>query len=63
MGIEELLLDRAKKEGKAEGKVEGKIDLIEKMITELGLSDEQIARAADMSVEFVAKIRTGLKQK
>ena len=63
MGIEELLLDRAKKEGKAEGRVEGKIDLIEKMISELGLSDEQIARTADMSVEFVAKIRIGLKQK
>jgi len=62
MGIEELLLDRAKREGKAEGKAEGKQDVIENMITELGLADEQIARIAKVSLEFVQKVRSGINE-
>ncbi len=69
MGIEELLLDRAKKEGiaegkaegKTEGKAEGKHEVIENLIVKLGLSDEQAAEIANVSVEFVSKVRTALK--
>jgi len=59
MGIEELLLDRAKKEGIEEKGHE----VIENLIVKLGLSDEQAAEIANVPVEFVSKVRTALKQK
>lgn len=68
MGIEELLLDRAKNEGLVKGKAVGKtIGAIEKsrevvanLITKLGLSDEQAAEVAEVSIVFVKKVRKEL---
>ena len=37
--------------------------VVENLISELGLSDEQAARLAEVSVEYVAKIRASLKEK
>ena len=52
MGIEELLLDRAKQQGKQEGKLEGKLE---------GKHEQTIAMAIELkkeglSLEFIAKI-------
>jgi len=66
MGIEEQLLDRAKREGLEQGiekglekgLEKGKHDVVENLITELNLSDEQIARIAEVTISFVEKIRS-----
>lgn len=57
MGIEELLLDRAERKGLEKGIEKGKHNVVENLITELNLSDEQIARIAEVTVDFVKKIR------
>ena len=59
MGIEEFLLDRAKKEGLREKSH----DVVENLIAKLGLSDEQAADIAEVSVNFVKAVRTKLKDK
>jgi hypothetical protein len=59
MGIEEFLLDRAKKEGIKEGRHA----VIENLIVKLGLSNEQAADVADVSINFVQKIREQLEAK
>src|SRR5690606_40986220 len=56
---------KGKAEGIAKGKAEGKVEGIEKnqelmirnLIEQLNLSDEQIAGIAEVSVDFVKKIR------
>ncbi len=58
MGIEELLLDRAEKRGQQQKSH----DVVENLISELGLSDDQIARIAEVSIEFVQKVRAQLKK-
>ncbi len=52
MGIEELVLDRAKQKGKAE--------VVTNLILKLGLSDEQAADIAGVLVDFVAAIKRKL---
>lgn len=56
MGIEELLLDRAKNEGKAEGKVEGgRIKALEvaKTFKELGIAIADISKGTGLSVKEI----------
>lgn len=38
-------------------------DVVENLITELGLTDDQIARIAEVSTDFIQKIRTDLDKK
>lgn len=71
MGIEELLLDRAEKKGLEKGiekglekgKEEKSHTIVENLIIKMGLSDEQAADLAEVSLEFVAEIRSALKKK
>jgi hypothetical protein len=58
MGIEELVLHLTKAEGKAEGKIEE----VRNLITKLGLSDEQAADVAGVTIEFVKQVRATLKE-
>lgn len=61
MGIEELILSRAEKKGIEKGIEKGikkgKSEIIEQLITKLGLSDAQVAEVAGVAIAFVAKIR------
>ena len=41
----------------------GRREVIENLITKLGLSDKQVADIAEMPVSFVKKIRDSLKNK
>ena len=45
-------IDTARFEGRAEGRAEGKMEMI-KALRGMGLSDEQIAEAANMSLEEI----------
>jgi predicted transposase YdaD len=45
------------REGEAKGREEGKRKEVENLIVKLGLSDEQVAEVAEVSVDFVKKVR------
>ena len=57
MGIEELVLSRAEKKGIEKGIEKGKAEVIEQLITKMGLSDEQVADIAGVDIAFVTEIR------
>ena len=57
MGIEEMLLDQAQKEGLEEGIVKGKVEVVRNLIMKMGLSDVQIAEIAEVPTDVVKKIR------
>lgn len=69
MGVKEILLERRKKEGIQEGEAIGiqktearkNHDFVENLITKLGLSDEQAADVAEVSVDFVKEVRKKLE--
>jgi len=67
MGTEEYLLDRFKKEGLEEGIQKGEAEksheVVENLIVKLGLSNEQAADVAAVSVAFVKKVRKELEAK
>lgn len=71
MGIEELLLERAKNQGLEEGIEKGfekgeqekSHAVVENLILKLGFSDEQAASIAEVSLDFIKKVRSGLKGK
>jgi len=60
-------LDYARHEGMEKGmekgKMEGKAEVVRNLITKLGLSNEQAADVAEVTVAFVRKIRASLKKK
>ncbi|MNY30541.1 hypothetical protein D3C86_1646540 [compost metagenome] len=60
MGVKEILLDRRKKEGIEQGRQEERFEFVERLIEKLGLSDEQIADVANVSMDFVKKVREEL---
>jgi len=68
MGVEELILDLAKKEGKAEGRAEGKeegkaelsLKVVRKLIIKLALSNKKAADLAGVSVAFVQQVRASI---
>lgn len=66
MGIEELLLEKARhdglKKGEKKGIRQGKEQTIRNVIIKHGWKDEQIASVTEVSVDFVKKIRTSLKK-
>ncbi|WP_036603066.1 hypothetical protein [Olivibacter sitiensis] len=66
MGITEYLLDRAKKEGseKERAKAEAeKRNIVANLIQQLGLDDEAAAGIAEVSIDFVQKVRSDLDKK
>jgi len=61
MGIEELLLDRAKKRGVKQEKQRRDRRIVLNLLDHTDFSDEQIAKLAEVSEEYVAKLRKSLK--
>ena len=58
MGIEELLLEKARHDGV----LEKNRQIVRNLILKLDLSDKQIADVAEVSVDFVKKVRASLKK-
>jgi len=65
MGTEQYLLEKAKNTGIQEGIRKGaelsKEQTVKNLITQLDLSDNQIAGIVEVSVDFIKKIRAELK--
>ncbi len=61
MGIREMVLERARKEGLEKGIAEGKAEVVKNLITKMGLSDAQAADIAEVSIDFVKALRGKLK--
>lgn len=59
MGIEELILHQTEQKGIEKGKIEE----VHNLIIKLGLSDEQAADVAGVTVAYVQKVRAGLEKK
>ena len=57
------LFRKGEAKGREEGREEGKLKEIENLIVKLGLSDEQAAEVAGVTVPYVANVRSALKQK
>lgn len=66
MGIEEMVLERAKKEGLEKGlqkgKAEGKAEVVSNLLLKMAMTDAQAADIAGVAVDFVKKIRRKLKK-
>ncbi|TAN14816.1 MAG: hypothetical protein EPN37_11230 [Chitinophagaceae bacterium] len=62
MGIEELVLERAKKEGLEKGKLEGKIEEVKNLLIKMAMTDAQAADIAGVPVDFVKKVRRKIKK-
>ena len=66
MGIEELVLQLTEQKGFEkgieEGLEKGKVKEVRNLITKLGLSDEQAADVAGVTIEFVKHVRATLKE-
>jgi len=56
-------LEKGIEKGVEKGEEKKSHAVVENLLSELGLSDEQAARIAEVSVEYVAKIRASLKKK
>ena len=67
MGVIEVLKKQERQQGLLEGLQQGSIqksfDFVKNLIIDFGFSDEQAAKAAEVSVEFVKKVRLALKNK
>ncbi|MGK9119076.1 hypothetical protein [Olivibacter jilunii] len=63
MGIEELMLDRATKRGVKQGEQKKSRNVVENLLVKLSLGDKETAELADVSIEFVQKIRAKLEKK
>ena len=67
----ENVLATAMRESKLEGKLEGKqegaeqksYEVVERLLLKLGLPDDQIADLANVTIEFVQKVRSELAKK
>ncbi|TAN01560.1 MAG: hypothetical protein EPN39_01805 [Chitinophagaceae bacterium] len=66
MGIEEMVLERAKKEGLERGLEKGReaksYEVVRNLIERMTLTDAQAADIAGVSVDFVKKVRRKLKK-
>lgn len=49
--------------GEVKGEIKGKREVIENLITAFGFSNEQAAKAAEVTVDFVEKVRISLNKK
>lgn len=59
----DFLYRRGEARGEAKGESKKSHTVVENLLLELGLSDEQAAKIAEVSVDFVKKVRAGLKKK
>ena len=57
MGINEFVLERAKKEGL----IEGQLEITRSLIMQTDFTDEKIAGLVDASPEFVRNVRKKIK--
>jgi len=57
MGIEQFLLERAKKEGINQGTQQEKRVLVTRLLAKTSFTSEQIADIVDVSVAFVEQVR------
>ena len=66
MGIREMVLERAKREGLEEGlekgKLQGKIEEVKNLLLKMAMTDAQAADIAGVPVDFVKKVRRKLKK-
>lgn len=46
-----------------EGRLEGKTEVVRNIIVKLGLTNEQAAEVAEVSIDFVEKVRADLQKK
>lgn len=63
MSILDTYSEKGRKEGIEKGMEKKSFEVVENLITELGLSDKQAARIAEVPEAFVKKIRTSLRKK
>jgi predicted transposase YdaD len=69
MSTLDIFVEKGKKIGRVEGRVEGQIEgqkqktekVVRNLIKVSGLSDEQIASVAEVSVEYIAEIRVDIQ--
>jgi predicted transposase YdaD len=59
----DYLYRRGEAKGEVTGEIKGKREVIENLITAFGFSNEQAAKAADVTVDFVEKVRASLSKK
>ncbi len=57
------IIETIKKIERQEGFEKGKQEVVENLISKLGLSDKQVAEIAEMPVSSIKRIRTALKRK
>jgi endonuclease III len=57
------LFHRGEARGKVEGEVKKSYDVVENLLIKLGLSDEKAAEIAEVSIDFVQKVRADLAKK
>ena len=62
MGIREMVLERAKKEGLEKGKEAKSYEVVKNLIERMGMTDARVADIAGVSVTFVKKVRKKLKK-
>ncbi|WP_257669381.1 hypothetical protein [Parapedobacter tibetensis] len=63
MGIEQLLIETEKKGSEKKGIEKGKSDVVANLIQQLGLDDQAAAEVAEVSIDFVRKVRKDLAKK
>jgi predicted transposase/invertase (TIGR01784 family) len=61
MGIEEFLLDRAKKEGEREGIEKSKAWVVRSLLMTTEFDEQKIASIVDVAISFVEKIKAEMK--
>jgi predicted transposase YdaD len=59
----DLWYRKGEEKGKIEGKQEQAQDVVANLLSEFSFSDEQAARAANVPVEFIRKVRAELEKK
>lgn len=60
MGIREMVLDRAKREGKMEGKEESQVDIVKNLILTKRFTTQEIASFVDVPESFVLNVMKSL---
>lgn len=63
MNTLDIYIEKGRKEGFEQGKNEKEFDIVENLITKLGLNDQQAAEIAEVPLSFVKKIRNTLRKK
>ena len=62
MGVIEVIKRQERQQGRQQERLEVKTQTTRNLILKLDLSDKQIADVAEVSVDFVKKVRASLKK-